>query len=49
MAIKDNDELAKLFGKEIVVDRFKNWPHFGHITMQHGERSRLAAHAVAVL
>ena len=36
-------------GLTYLVDRFKNWPHFGHITMQHGERSRLAAHAVAVL
>lgn len=36
-------------GLTYLVDRFKNWPHFGHITMQHGERSRLAAHAVTVL
>ena len=36
-------------GLTYLVDRFKNWPHFGHITMQHGERSRLAAHAVADL
>ena len=36
-------------GLTYLVDRFKDWPHFGHITMQHGERSRLAAHAVAVL
>ena len=36
-------------GLTYLVDRFKNWPHFGHIIMQHGERSRLAAHAVAVL
>ena len=27
-------------GLTYLVDRFKNWPHFGHITMQHGERSR---------
>lgn len=36
-------------GLTYLVDRFKNWPHFGHITLQHGERSRLAAHAVSVL
>lgn len=36
-------------GLTYLVDRFKNWPHFGHITMQQGERSRLAAHAVSVL
>ena len=29
-------------GLTSVVDRFKGWPHSGHITMQRGERSRLA-------
>lgn len=29
-------------GLTFVVDRFKGWPHSGHITMQRGERSRLA-------
>jgi hypothetical protein len=32
-----------------VVDRFKGWPHSGHITLQRGERSRLADHAAEVL
>lgn len=29
-------------GLTYVVDRFKGWTHSGHITMQRGERSRLA-------
>ena len=29
-------------GLTYVVDRFKGWPHSGRITMQRGERSRLA-------
>ncbi len=29
-------------GLTYVVDRFKNWPHSGHITLVRGERSRLA-------
>ncbi len=29
-------------GLTYVVDRFKGWEHSGHITMQRGERSRLA-------
>ena len=32
-----------------VVDRFKGWEHSGHITLQRGERSRLADHAAEVL
>jgi PhoH-like ATPase len=36
-------------GLTYVVDRFKNWPHSGHITLQRGERSRLADHAAEVL
>ncbi|MCU7844216.1 MAG: PhoH family protein [Candidatus Thiodiazotropha sp. (ex Monitilora ramsayi)] len=29
-------------GLTYAVDRFKDWPHSGHITLQRGERSRLA-------
>ena len=29
-------------GLTFVVDRFKQWPHSGHITLLRGERSRLA-------
>ena len=29
-------------GLTYVVDRFKPWEHSGHITLQRGERSRLA-------
>ena len=29
-------------GLTYVVDRFKGWEHAGHITLQRGERSRLA-------
>ncbi len=36
-------------GLTYVVDRFKGWPHSGHITLQRGERSRLADHAADVL
>jgi len=32
-------------GLTYVVDRFKNWAHSGHITLQRGERSRLADYA----
>jgi PhoH-like ATPase len=32
-------------GLTFVVDRFKNWPHGGHITLLRGERSRLAEFA----
>lgn len=32
-------------GLTYVVDRFKGWPHSGHITLQKGERSRLADYA----
>ncbi|PUB88115.1 MAG: phosphate starvation-inducible protein PhoH, partial [gamma proteobacterium symbiont of Ctena orbiculata] len=32
-------------GLTYAVDRFKNWPHSGHITLQRGERSRLADYA----
>lgn len=36
-------------GLTYVVDRFKGWAHSGHITMQRGERSRLADFASEVL
>ena len=36
-------------GLTYVVDRMKDWPHAGHITLARGERSRLADHAADVL
>lgn len=36
-------------GLTYVVDRFKNWPHSGHITLTRGERSRLADYASQIL
>jgi len=36
-------------GITYVVDRFKGWEHSGHITLQRGERSRLADYAAEVL
>jgi PhoH-like ATPase len=36
-------------GITYVVDRFKGWEHSGHVTLQRGERSRLADHAGEVL
>jgi PhoH-like ATPase len=36
-------------GLTYVVDRFKGWPHAGHVTLQRGERSRLADHASEIL
>ncbi len=36
-------------GLTYVVDRFKGWMHSGHVTLQRGERSRLADHAAEVL
>ena len=36
-------------GLTYVVDRFKGWSHSGHITLQRGERSRLADHAAEIL
>jgi PhoH-like ATPase len=36
-------------GLTFVVDRFKGWGHSGHVTLQRGERSRLADHAAEVL
>jgi len=36
-------------GLTYVVDRMKGWEHCGHVTLQRGERSRLADHAAEVL
>lgn len=36
-------------GLTYVVDRFKDWPHNGHMTLIRGERSRLAEFAAEVL
>ncbi|HHI77310.1 MAG TPA: PhoH family protein [Gammaproteobacteria bacterium] len=36
-------------GLTYVVDRFKDWPHSGHITLMRGERSRLSDYASEIL
>jgi len=36
-------------GLTYVVDRMKGWSHSGHVTLQRGERSRLADHAAEAL
>ena len=36
-------------GLTYLVEKFMGWPHFGHIMLQGGERSRLANHANDVL
>lgn len=36
-------------GLTYVVDRLKGWAHAGHVTLQRGERSRLADYAAEVL
>ena len=36
-------------GLTYVVDRFKDWPHGGHIILHRGERSRLADFATEAL
>jgi PhoH-like ATPase len=36
-------------GLTFAVDRFKQWPHAGHITLRRGERSRLADFASSAL
>jgi PhoH-like ATPase len=36
-------------GLTYVVERFRGWGHGGHVTLQRGERSRLADHAAEVL
>ncbi len=36
-------------GLTYVVDRFKDWNHSGHVTLQLGERSRLSDYAISIL
>ena len=36
-------------GLTYAVDRFQGWPHFGHIPLLQGERSRLADYAIEIL
>jgi PhoH-like ATPase len=36
-------------GLTYLVNRFHGWPHYGHITLTRGERSRLADHASEAL
>ena len=36
-------------GLTYAVERFRNWPHAGHVTLARGERSRLADFASDVL
>jgi PhoH-like ATPase len=36
-------------GLTYVVNRFRGWPHSGHVTLVRGERSRLAHHASDIL
>lgn len=36
-------------GLTYAVDRFKNWNHSGHVTLQMGERSRLSDYAINIL
>ncbi len=36
-------------GLTYIVDRFKSWPHSGHVTLRRGERSRLAEFAAGQL
>ena len=36
-------------GLTYVVDRFKGWPHSGHVMLARGERSRLADYAAEIL
>ena len=36
-------------GLTYIVDRFKQWEHSGHVTLQRGERSRLADYASEIL
>jgi PhoH-like ATPase len=36
-------------GLTFVVNRFRGWPHSGHITLVRGERSRLAEYASDIL
>ena len=36
-------------GLTYVVNRFRGWPHYGHMTLMRGERSRLADFASEML
>ena len=36
-------------GLTYVVNRFRGWPHAGHVTLKRGERSRLADQASNIL
>jgi PhoH-like ATPase len=36
-------------GLTYAVNRFRGWPHSGHITLVRGERSRLADYASDIL
>nr|PZN62740.1 MAG: phosphate starvation-inducible protein PhoH [Pseudomonadota bacterium] len=36
-------------GLTYVINRFRGWPHAGHVTLRRGERSRLADQASAIL
>jgi PhoH-like ATPase len=36
-------------GLTYVVNRFRDWPHSGHVTLKRGERSRLADQASEIL
>ena len=36
-------------GLTYAVDRFKDWKHSGHVTLQLGERSRLSDYAISIL
>ncbi len=40
---------AATSGLSYVVDRFRSWPHAGHVALARVERSRLADHAAEVL
>jgi len=47
--VTSTDSSSRSSGPSRVVDRFKGWPHAGHVTLQRGERSRLADHAAEAL
>ena len=42
-------QLGMMTGLTFAVDKFKGWPHSGHVTLARGERSRLADFASEVL
>ena len=47
--LKQGANLRRGPGLTYAVDRFKGWPHSGHVTLARGERSRLADFASEVL